>query len=49
MGFGIFAFLDLGGWEQSEKMSKPSALDLATGLGGKIAKEDVISAVDKYN
>nr|XP_027106902.1 cycloartenol-C-24-methyltransferase-like isoform X1 [Coffea arabica] len=29
-------------------MSKPSALDLATGLGGKIAKDDVVSAVDKY-
>ncbi|KAL3537474.1 hypothetical protein ACH5RR_000840 [Cinchona calisaya] len=29
-------------------MSKQSALDLATGLGGKIAKDDVISAVDKY-
>ncbi|XP_027113766.1 cycloartenol-C-24-methyltransferase 1-like isoform X2 [Coffea arabica] len=29
-------------------MSKPSALDLATGLGGQIAKDDVVSAVDKY-
>ncbi|KAL6981160.1 Cycloartenol-C-24-methyltransferase [Sarracenia purpurea var. burkii] len=29
-------------------MSKAGALDLATGLGGKIEKEEVLSAVDKY-
>lgn len=29
-------------------MSKAGALDLASGLGGKIAKDDVLSAVDKY-
>lgn len=29
-------------------MSKAGAFDLASGLGGKIAKDDVLSAVDKY-
>lgn len=29
-------------------MSKGGAFDLATGLGGKIEKDDVLSAVDKY-
>ncbi|CAI9103026.1 OLC1v1001440C2 [Oldenlandia corymbosa var. corymbosa] len=29
-------------------MSKPGTLDLASGLGGKIAKDDVKTAVDKY-
>ncbi|RRT84658.1 hypothetical protein BHE74_00019225, partial [Ensete ventricosum] len=29
-------------------MSKSSAFDLATGVGGKIKKEDVQSAVDQY-
>ncbi|CAI9764978.1 unnamed protein product [Fraxinus pennsylvanica] len=29
-------------------MSKAEALDLATGLGGKIDKSDVLSAIDKY-
>ncbi|KAK9050250.1 hypothetical protein SSX86_030779 [Deinandra increscens subsp. villosa] len=29
-------------------MSKAGALDLASGLGGKIQKDDVLSAVDKY-
>lgn len=29
-------------------MSKAGALDLASGLGGKIDKSDVLSAVDKY-
>lgn len=29
-------------------MSKQGALDLASGVGGKIAKHDVLSAVDKY-
>nr|GFB26862.1 cycloartenol-C-24-methyltransferase [Tanacetum cinerariifolium] len=29
-------------------MSKAGAFDLATGLGGKIEKDDVLSAVDKY-
>ncbi|TQE12968.1 hypothetical protein C1H46_001343 [Malus baccata] len=36
-------------WEsQEEEMSKAGALDLASGLGGKIDKTDVLSAVDKY-
>lgn len=30
------------------EMSKAGALDLASGLGGKIEKDDVLSAVDKY-
>ncbi|RZR79615.1 hypothetical protein BHM03_00005387 [Ensete ventricosum] len=30
------------------EMSKSGALDLATGVGGKIKKEDVQSAVDQY-
>lgn len=30
------------------KMSKAGALDLASGLGGKMEKDDVLSAVDKY-
>jgi len=30
-------------------MSKAGALDLATGLGGKIDKSDVLSAVEKYS
>ncbi|THU71638.1 hypothetical protein C4D60_Mb04t03560 [Musa balbisiana] len=30
-------------------MSKSGALDLATGVGGKIKKEDVQSAVEQYN
>ena len=30
-------------------MSKARALDLATGLGGKIEKQEVLSAVDKYS
>ncbi|CAK9187437.1 unnamed protein product [Ilex paraguariensis] len=34
-------------WELLE-MSKAGALDLASGLGGKIEKDDVLSAVDKY-
>ena len=29
-------------------MSKAGALDLATGVGGKIEKDDVLSAVQKY-
>lgn len=29
-------------------MSKAGAFDLASGLGGKIQKDDVLSAVDKY-
>lgn len=29
-------------------MSKPGAMDLASGLGGKIDKDEVLSAVDKY-
>lgn len=29
-------------------MSKAGAFDLASGLGGKIEKDDVLSAVDKY-
>lgn len=36
-----------GGWQKVE-MSKAGALDLASGLGGKIDKDDVLSAVDKY-
>ncbi|RWW36731.1 hypothetical protein BHE74_00058227 [Ensete ventricosum] len=31
------------------EMSKSGALDLATGVGGKIKKEDVQSAVEQYN
>ena len=30
-------------------MSKSGALDLAAGVGGKIKKEDVQSAVEQYN
>lgn len=30
------------------EMSKPGAMDLASGLGGKIDKDEVLSAVDKY-
>ena len=30
------------------EMSKGGALDLASGLGGKIQKDDVLEAVDKY-
>ena len=30
-------------------MSKAGALNLATGLGGKIDKSDVLSAVEKYS
>jgi hypothetical protein len=33
----------------SREMSKAGALDLATGLGGKIDKSDVLSAVEKYS
>ncbi|TQD91599.1 hypothetical protein C1H46_022782 [Malus baccata] len=33
---------------QEEEMSKAGALDLASGLGGKIDKTDVLSAVEKY-
>lgn len=29
-------------------MAKGGALDLASGLGGKIQKDDVLEAVDKY-
>lgn len=29
-------------------MSKAGTLDLASGLGGKIEKDDVLNAVDKY-
>lgn len=35
-------------FERERKMSKAGALDLASGLGGKIDKSDVLSAVDKY-
>jgi sterol 24-C-methyltransferase len=30
-------------------MSKAGALDLASGLGGKIDKSDVLSSVEKYS
>jgi hypothetical protein len=30
-------------------MSKAGAMDLASGLGGKIEKSEVLSAVDKYD
>ena len=30
------------------EMSKAGALDLASGLGGKIQKDEVLSAVEKY-
>ncbi|KAF8403790.1 hypothetical protein HHK36_011896 [Tetracentron sinense] len=33
---------------EDRKMSKPGALDLASGLGGKIEKKEVLSAVEKY-
>lgn len=32
----------------SLQMSKAGAFDLATGVGGKIEKDEVLSAVDKY-
>jgi hypothetical protein len=31
------------------QMSKPGALDLASGLGGKIEKSEVLSAVEQYD
>ncbi|XP_073023292.1 cycloartenol-C-24-methyltransferase isoform X1 [Primulina eburnea] len=38
----------LESWKSGGVMSSTGALDLASGLGGKIEKSDVLSAVDKY-
>ncbi|KAF7137453.1 hypothetical protein RHSIM_Rhsim07G0057300 [Rhododendron simsii] len=50
MGFSGFHFLHPGvvGDCSSLRMSKAGAFDLATGVGGKIEKDEVLSAVDKY-
>ncbi len=39
--------MDLGVLRNCE-MSKKGALDLASGLGGKLDKKEVLSAVEKY-
>jgi len=45
----FFFWSQISVWWNLREMSKAGALDLASGLGGKIDKSDVLSSVEKYS